>query len=260
MAARVHPSSIVDRAAELADGVEIGPLCVVGAKVAIGAGTVLRSHVAIEGPAEIGSGCEIYPFASIGLPPQDLKFQGEESRLVLGDGNIVRESVTLHRGTAHGGGITTIGHRNLFMAYAHVAHDCTVGSDTIFANAATLAGHVAVGDHATIGAFSGVHQFCRIGNYAFVGGYSVVVKDALPYMQSVGNHARVYGVNVIGLERKGFSAGAIAAIKRAFRLLFQSKLNTTAALARMREELSDVPEVAYLADFIASSERGIIKR
>ena len=256
----VHPSSVVDPGAELGRDVEIGPFCVVGPDVAIGDGSRLHSHVAVSGPTRLGERTEAFPFASLGQAPQDLKFAGERTELVVGNGNIFRESVTVHRGTEGGGGLTRIGDDNLFMAYTHIAHDCLVGDRNIFANAATLAGHVEVGDDATIGAYSGVHQFCRVGNHAFVGGYSVIVKDALPYFRSVGNHARVYGVNTIGLERKGFTPEAIKAIKAAFRLLFQSKLNTQAALERIRAELAEVPEVAYLADFIGSSQRGVIKR
>ncbi|MFN7973944.1 MAG: acyl-ACP--UDP-N-acetylglucosamine O-acyltransferase [Acidobacteriota bacterium] len=256
----IHASAVVDPTARLGDGVAVGPFSVVGADVEIGAGSIIDSHAVIGGPTVIGERCHVFPFASIGLGPQDLKFKGEPTRLLCGSDNIFREFVTVHRGTVGGGGVTSIGSRNLFMAYAHIAHDCQIGSDTIFANAATLAGHVTVGDFATVGASSGVHQFCRVGNHAFIGGYSVVVKDALPYMKSVGNHARVFGVNTIGLERRGFGKDAIAAIKKAYRILFQSKLNTSGAVARMREELADSTEVRYLVEFIESSERGVVKR
>ncbi len=258
--AAIHPQSVVDQNATLAESVEVGPFCRIGPDVTIGAGTKLLSHAVIEGPAELGERCTVFPFASIGLPPQDLKYQGEPTRLTCGSGNIFRECVTVHRGTAGGGGITRIGDDNLFMAYSHIAHDCQIGNQAIFANAATLAGHVEVGDKAIIGAFSGVHQFCRLGNYAFIGGYSVVVKDALPYMRSVGNHAKVYGVNSLGLKRQGFSKEAIASIHRAYRILFQSHLNTSQALVRLKDEFADSPEVSYLVSFIEGTSRGVIKR
>jgi UDP-N-acetylglucosamine acyltransferase len=229
----------------------------VGPEVRLGARTVLDSHVVIEGDTLLGADNHLHPFCSVGRAPQDLKFHGEPTRLVMGDRNVVREYVTIHRGTGNGGGLTSIGSDNLFMAYAHVAHDCRVGSHTIFANAATLAGHVEVMDHATIGAFSGIHQFCRVGPHAFVGGFTVATKDVLPYSKTVGNRACVYGVNTVGLTRRGFSAETIATIKRAYRVLLQSRLATRDALARLDAEES-APEVRTLADFVRTAQRGVI--
>jgi UDP-N-acetylglucosamine acyltransferase len=257
--ARVHPSAQVDPGAVLAPDVVVGPFCVVGAGVRIGAGTVLHAHVVIEGPTTMGEQNRLFPFACIGMEPQDLKFRGEPTTLEIGDRNLFRESVTVHRGTVGGGGVTRLGSDNLLMAGTHVAHDCHVGSHVIFANAATLAGHVTVEDGATIGAFSGVHQFCRVGRQAYIGGYSVLTQDAAPYVLTVGNRARAYGINVVGLERKGVAASTIQALKQAYRLLFRAHLSQEEALQRVRAEIGEVEEVRRLADFIAGSERGVIR-
>lgn len=257
--ARVHPSAQVDPRAVLAADVVVGPFCVVGAGVRIGAGTVLHAHVVIEGPTTIGEQNRLFPFACVGMEPQDLKYKGEPTTLEIGDRNMFRESVTVHRGTVGGGGVTRLGSDNLLMAGTHVAHDCHVGSHVIFANAATLAGHVTVEDGATIGAFSGVHQFCRVGRQAYIGGYSVLTQDAAPYVLTVGNRAKSYGINVIGLERKGVSAETIQALKQAYRLLFRAHLSQEEALQRVRSEIGEVEEVRLLADFIAGSERGVIR-
>ncbi|HYV17811.1 MAG TPA: acyl-ACP--UDP-N-acetylglucosamine O-acyltransferase [Verrucomicrobiae bacterium] len=257
--ARVHPTSQVDPGAVLAADVVVGPFCVVGAGVRIGAGTVLHAHVVVEGPATIGEQNRLFPFACVGMEPQDLKFKGEPTTLEIGDRNMFRESVTVHRGTVGGGGVTRLGSDNLLMAGTHVAHDCHVGSHVIFANAATLAGHVTVEDGATIGAFSGVHQFCRVGRQAYIGGYSVLTQDAAPYVLTVGNRARAYGINVIGLERKGVPAPTIQALKQAYRLLFRAHLSQEEALQRVRSEIGGIEEVRLLADFIAGSERGVIR-
>ena len=256
----VDPAARVAPGAELGAGVRVGAYSVIGAGVRIGAGTVVDSHVVIDGDTTIGRGNHLYPFCSVGLAPQDLKYGGEPTRLEIGDGNSIREFVTLHRGTAGGGGVTRIGSGNLFMAYAHVAHDCRVGSHTIFANGATLAGHVEVADYVTIGAFSGVHQFCRVGIHAFLGGYTVATKDVLPYSKTVGNRARIYGVNTIGLTRRGFRPEAIAAIRAAYRVLLQSRLNTSEAVARLEAATPLVPEVAELDRFIRTAQRGVILR
>ncbi|HET6898852.1 MAG TPA: acyl-ACP--UDP-N-acetylglucosamine O-acyltransferase, partial [Vicinamibacteria bacterium] len=230
-----------------------------GPQVKIGAGTIVEAHAVLDGDTTLGRDNHIYPYASVGLPPQDLKYHGEATRLEIGDRNVVREFVTLNRGTGGGGGLTSIGSDNLFMAYAHVAHDCRVGNHTIFANAATLAGHVDVADHATIGAFSAVHQFCRVGVYGFLGGYTVATKDVLPYSKTVGNRARIYGVNTLGLQRRGFPVEVIAAIRQAYRILLQSRLNTSEALARLEAEPM-IPEVRLLVDFIRSAKRGVVLR
>jgi UDP-N-acetylglucosamine acyltransferase len=259
---QIDPTAIVHPGAEIGEGTVVGPHASIGAQVRIGRHCRIGASAVVDGPTTIGDGTEIYPFASVGLIPQDLKFRGEHTRLVIGANNIFREFVTIHRGTQGGGGVTEIGDRNVFMAYVHVAHDCHVGNDTIFGNQATLGGHVTVEDFANISAGSGVHQFCRVGRYAFIGGYSVVTKDALPYARTVGSRpARIYGANTIGLLRRGFSSEAINKLKRSFRYLLQSKLNTTSALRRIEQDRSlACPEVHYLVDFIRSSQRGVILR
>ena len=255
----IHPSAVVSPDAAIANDVSIGPYSTIGAGVRIGPGCRFDSHVVVKGPTEIGSNNRFYPFATIGLEPQDLKHDGKETTLTIGNDNIFREYVNLHRGTAGGGGETRIGDRNFLMVYAHVAHDCILGNDIIMANAATLAGHVTIEDNATIGAFSGVHQFCRVGFHAYVGGYSVVTKDVLPFSKSVSSrNTKAFGVNTIGLERKGFSSEQIGSIKKSFRLLLQSKLNTTQAVEAIRRDLSS-PEAQIVIDFIEKSDRGIVK-
>lgn len=256
----IHPTAIISPGARLGPGVSVGPYSVIGNKVALGEGCRVASHVVIEGPTEIGPYCEFYSFGSIGFPPQDLKFKGEETGLIVGHHNVFREYVTVNRGTAQGNGRTVIGDHNFIMVYAHIAHDCLLGSHIIMANAATLAGHVTIADYATVGAYSGVHQFCKVGVHGFVGGYSVITKDVLPYSKTVSaRNAGNYGVNVIGLERRGFTAESIANIQAAYRLLLKSKLNTTQALAALKEKFPHVPEVQPLIEFIETSERGIIK-
>jgi UDP-N-acetylglucosamine acyltransferase len=254
--ANVHPSAKIGATTVIGPHVTIGPRVTIGANCRIGASTI------IDGWTDIGDDTEIYPFASIGLAPQDLKFRGEETRLVIGKRNIFREFVTIHRGTRGGGGVTNIGDRNVFMAYVHVAHDCHVGNDTIFGNTATLGGHVTVEDFANVSAGSGVHQFCRVGRHAFIGGYSVVTKDALPYARTVGSRpARIFGTNTIGLVRRGFAPDVVSKLKRTFRYLLQSKLNTTSALHQIQQDRSlACAEVQYLIDFIRTSQRGVILR
>jgi UDP-N-acetylglucosamine acyltransferase len=258
----IDPAAIVHGRAQIGEGTTIGPNATVGPNVRIGAHCRIGASAVVDGWTEVGDYTEIFPFASIGQVPQDLKFRGEETRLVVGQRNIFREFVTVHRGTRGGGGVTTIGDRNVFMAYVHVAHDCHIGNDTIFGNMATLGGHVAVEDFANVSAGSGIHQFCRVGRNAFIGGYSVVTKDALPYARTVGSRpARIYGVNTIGLMRRGFQTEAIAKLKRTFRYLLQSKLNTTAALQQIEQDPTlSCAEVHYLLEFIRSSQRGVILR
>jgi len=258
----IDPTAIVAPGAQIGRGTTIGPHVVIGPEVRIGVNCRVGASSVIDGWTEIGADCEIYPFASIGLVPQDLKFRGERTRLIIGCRNIFREFVTIHRGTQGGGGVTTIGDRNVFMAYVHVAHDCHVGHDTIFGNTATLGGHVTVEDFVNVSAGSGVHQFCRLGRHAFIGGYSVVTKDALPYARTVGSRpARIYGANTIGLMRRGFTQDVVTKLKRSFRYLLQSKLNTTRALQQIEQDRSlACPEVQYLIDFIRTSERGVILR
>ena len=255
----VHDTAIVHPTARIGPGSVIGPYATVGPNVVIGTNCRIGGTSVIDGWTEIGDDTQIYPLASIGLAPQDLKYRGERTSLVIGRRNVFREFVTIHRGTKGGGGITTIGDDNLFMAYAHVSHDCHIGSHTIFGNAATLGGHVTVEDYATISAYSGVHQFCRVGQHAFVGGYTVVTRDALPYAKTVGNRARIYGVNTIGLARRGFSEALIGKLRRAYRHLVQH--NTSRALELIERDPSlAAPEVTYLVNFITSAQRGVILR
>jgi UDP-N-acetylglucosamine acyltransferase len=258
----IHPTAIVHPRARIGEGTAIGPHAWVGPHVRIGANCRVGSSAVIDGWTEIGDDTEIYPFASIGLIPQDLKFRGEETRLVIGRRNIFREFVTINRGTRGGGGVTQIGDRNVFMAYVHVAHDCHVAHDTIFGPHATLGGHVVVEDFANISAGSAVHQFCRVGKHAFIGGYSVVTKDAPPYARTVGSRpARIFGTNTIGLMRRGVSPEVVEKLKRSFRYLLQSKLNTTRALQQIQQDRSlACVEVQYLIDFIRTSQRGVILR
>jgi UDP-N-acetylglucosamine acyltransferase len=257
--ALIHPTAIVHPEAVIGDGTMVGPYATIGPHVRIGRDCRIGTSSVIDGWTEIGDHTTVAPLASIGLAPQDLKYRGEQTRLRIGRHNVFREFVTIHRGTAGGGGLTSIGDHNLFMAYAHVAHDCKVGSYTIFGNAATLGGHVTVEDYATISAYSGVHQFCRVGRHAFVGGYTVVTRDALPFAKTVGNRARIYGVNSIGLERRGFSLDVIDQLRRAYRHLVQH--NTSRALELIdRDPTLSAPEVRYLVGFIASAPRGVILR
>ena len=252
----IDPSAVVHPEAIIGDGTIIGPHAVIGQHVRLGRNCRVGASAVVEGPSELGDGNEIFPLASVGLIPQDLKFRGEPTKLVVGDHNIFREFVTIHRGTEGGGGVTEIGDHNLFMAYAHIAHDCHVGNHTIFGNGATLGGHVTVEDYATISAFSGVHQFCRVGLHAFIGGFSVVTKDALPFAKTVGNRARIYGLNTIGLVRRKFSSDSITKLRRAYRYLLHS--NTSRALAQIeRDPTLHCEEVQYLVDFIRSSSRGV---
>ena len=259
---QIDPTAIVHPGAHIGQGTVVGPHAVIGEHVRIGANCRIGASAVVDGWTEIGDGTEIHPLASIGLIPQDLKFRGEETRLVIGRRNIFREFVTVHRGTQGGGGLTQIGDRNVFMAYVHIAHDCHVGNDTIFGNMATLGGHVTVEDFANVSAGSGVHQFCRVGRYGFIGGYSVVTKDALPFAKTVGSRpARIFGTNTIGLMRRGFSPETIEKLKRTFRYLLQSKLNTTSALRQIEQDRSlACAEVQYLVDFIRTSRRGVILR
>jgi len=259
---QIDPTALVHPRAYIGEGTTIGPHATVGPHARIGANCRIGANAVVDGWTDIGDETEVFPFSSIGLIPQDLKFRGEETRLVIGRRNIFREFVTIHRGTRGGGGVTTIGDRNVFMAYVHIAHDCHVGNDTIFGNMATLGGHVTVEDFANISAGSGVHQFCRVGRYAFVGGYSVVTKDALPYARTVGSRpARIFGTNTIGLMRRGFPPDVISKLKQSFRYLLQSKLNTTDALQQIQRDRSlACAEVQYLLDFIRTSQRGVILR
>jgi UDP-N-acetylglucosamine acyltransferase len=256
----IHSSAFVEPQAKLGRGVRVGPFSIVGKDVVLGDETEVGSHVVLEGPTEIGPHCRFFPFCSIGQPPQDLKFTGGLTHLRIGHHNTFREFVTVHRGTEQGGGLTSIGDHNFFMAYAHVAHDCRLGNHIIMANAATLAGHVLIEDYATVGAFSGVHQFCRVGTHGFVGGYSVITRDVLPYSKTVserGTHS--YGANTLGLQRRGLSAESVKQLRRAFHVLLAEKLNTSQAIEKLKLEKNPAEEVKVLIAFIESSERGVIK-
>ncbi|MDD3579819.1 MAG: acyl-ACP--UDP-N-acetylglucosamine O-acyltransferase [Desulfobacca sp.] len=253
----IHPTALVDSRAELAEGVSVGPYSIIEGRVTIGAETQIGPHVVIRDFTTIGARVQIYQFASIGEVPQDLKFRGEESTLLIGDDNVIREFTTLHRGTAGGGGVTRIGNGNLLMAYTHVAHDCQVGNGVIMSNAATLAGHITVQDHAILGGLSAVHQFCKIGEHAFIGGCSAVARDVPPYCMAVGNRAKLVGLNLVGLKRSGFDSASLETLKSAYNLLFLSELNMKEAMARVRQELPDLPQIQNLLRFIETSERGL---
>jgi UDP-N-acetylglucosamine acyltransferase len=259
MVAQIHPTAIIAAKAEIGDGVAIGPYTVIEDDVAIGADCRIGPFCRFGNGTVVGARNHFESHCSVGAPPQDLKYGGEATRLEIGDDNVFREFVTLHRGTADGGGLTSIANKSLFMAYIHVAHDCHVGSQTIFANSATLAGHVEVADGATIGAFSAIHQFSRVGAHAFLGGFTAATRDCLPFMSTVGNRpAKCFGPNTIGLERKGFSVERRKALKRLWRLLRDPKLNTSQAVERIREELSGQEDVDFVLEFMDSSERGVI--
>ncbi|HEV8371200.1 MAG TPA: acyl-ACP--UDP-N-acetylglucosamine O-acyltransferase [Pyrinomonadaceae bacterium] len=255
----IHPTAVVSSEARIGYGCFVGPYSIIGDDVQLGDGVRLESHCVIDGRTSIGEETHVFPFVSIGLASQDLKYKGEPSETKIGKRNKIREFVTIHRGTAGGGMLTQVGDDCLIMAQAHIAHDCIVGDEVIMANAATLAGHVVLGDRANIGAYSGVHQFCRVGKEAYVGGYSVVVKDALPFALTVGNHARCYGLNITGMKRRGYPRETIDALHHAFHLLLSAKLNTTQALKRINEEITDSSEVGELVKFIQVSDRGVTK-
>lgn len=257
---RVHPTAIIDPGAHLAEGVEVGPWSWIGDGVSIGEGTTIGPSVRVSGPARIGARNRFVGHASIGTDPQDLKFGGERTELEIGDDNVFREFVTVNRGTRGGGGYTRIGSHNFVMAYGHVAHDCVVGSHVIFANGATLAGHVDIGDFSTVGAYSMIHQFCRVGDHAFIGGGTIATQDVLPFTKTVGSRpAKTYGINTMGLERKGFSKETVQALQRAYRILIRSKLRLEEAVARIESELSLYPEIRYLLEFVQSSKRGFVR-
>lgn len=255
----IHPTAIVAPGAVIDPTAELGPYVIVGPKVTIGAGTVVGPHTVIDGNTTIGAKNRIFHHASIGAPPQDLKYHGEETQLVIGDENQIREFTTLHTGTVQGGGVTRIGNKNLFMAYSHVAHDCVVGNGNVLANAATLAGHVEVGDHCTLGGLSAVHQFTRIGKHAFLAGGTMAVMDVPPYCIAQGDRAELAGPNTVGLKRHGFTDEQQGRIKDAYRLLFRSKMGLNEALSQLQAEMGHHPEVALLLEFITNSKRGITR-
>lgn len=256
----IHPQAVVAASAKLGEGVKVGAYAVVGEDVELGDSCVLHAHAAVLGPSKFGKNNVFHAFSAIGGDPQDYTYRGERTELVAGDGNIFREYVTVNRGTQKGGGKTSLGDGNFLLAYSHIGHDCHVGSHTLFVNGATLAGHVTVEDFATVGAFSPVHQFCRIGRYAYVGACTVVTQDVPPFSKVVTEReTKSFGLNTIGLERKGFSPERLQALKHAYRLLLRAKLNTSQALAEMKKTLGDSADVQELIRFIESAERGIVK-
>ncbi len=255
----IDPTASVSARAELGEGVRVGAYAVIGDDVVIGDDCEIGAGAQVQGPTQMGRENRVFPNACVGFEPQDLKFKGETSYLEIGDRNCMREFCTLNRGTEFGGGTTRIGNDNLIMAYSHVGHDSQVGSRVVFTNGATLAGHVEVGDDATIGAFSAVHQFCRVGSHAYIGGFSVITLDALPFSITVGQKPNWFGVNRVGLERKGFDKERIRSLDRAFRTLLRSGLKTNVSLAELRRSHPDNPDVATIADFVESSKRGFIR-
>ncbi len=256
----IHPTAIVHPKAELGEDIEVGPYSIIGEHVRIGRGSRLVSHVSVEGWTEIGSHCQIFPFASIGMAPQHLQYKGEPTRVVIGDHNILREYVTVNRGTVQGGGLTSLGHHNFLMAYVHIAHDCQVGNHVVMANSATLAGHISIGDHSIIGGLVGIHQFVRIGAYVMIGGCSAVGKDVPPFVRAAGGYrAQLYGINAIGLRRQGLSNERISALKRAYELLFRSGLRLAEAMKQAREDFKDHPDVLQMINFLDGSKRGVCR-
>ena len=254
----IHPSAVVAAGAVVPESCTIGPFSTIGPDVVLGEGCNLISHVVLDGHTRIGSRNVFYPFSSMGVAPQDLKYGGEPTQTEIGDDNTIRESVTISRGTVKGGGITRVGSRNLLMAYVHIGHDSQVGSHCILANAATLAGHVTIEDHATVGAFCPVHQFCTVGKYSFIGGGTIVTQDVLPFsLTSAKRENKAFGINKIGLERRGFSPERLKTLQKAFRFLIAAKMNTSQALDRIRELEGE--DAKLLADFIERSQRGVIK-
>ena len=255
---KIHSTALIDPKAELASGVTVGPYSIIKSHVVIGPDTEIGPHVVIKEHTQIGARCRIFQFASLGEIPQDLKFAGEDSQLVIGDDNTIREFATMHRGTAGGGGVTRVGNGNLFMAYTHIAHDCVVGNGVIMSNAATLGGHIIVEDRAILGGLAAVHQFTRIGRHAFIGGASAVPRDVPPYTMAVGNRAKLVGLNLVGLKRQGFTDSNLQALKQAFEILFLSGLNLKEAMERVRQDLPPLPEIQHILDFVATSERGLL--
>lgn len=260
MTTQLHESAVIARSARLVPSVQVGPYAVIGEEVELGEGCIVHGHATIAGPSRFGAKNVFHPYSVIGGDPQDITYRGERVELAVGNGNIFREHVTVSRGTVKGGGTTRIGDENLFLASSHVGHDCQIGNKTLFVNGATLAGHVTVEDFATIGAFSPVHQFCRIGRYAYVGAATVITQDVLPFSLVVTEReTKTFGVNVIGLERKGFSGDRVKTLQRAFRLLTRAKLNTTQAIAEMRQQFGASEDVDALIRFIETAKRGIVK-
>ncbi|OGP61167.1 MAG: acyl-[acyl-carrier-protein]--UDP-N-acetylglucosamine O-acyltransferase [Deltaproteobacteria bacterium RBG_13_49_15] len=255
----IHPTAIIDPSAEIGANVDIGPYSIIRENVIIGSGSRIESHVVIDPYVTIGPDCTIFQFAAIGAIPQSVKFEGEETYVKIGRESIIREFVTIHRGTGFGGGVTEIGEENYLMAYSHIAHDCKTGRKVMLANAATLAGHITIGNYATIGGLVAIHQFVRIGDYAFVGGKSAVVKDIPPYVIAAGDRATLHGLNSVGLKRQGFSQKTLSLLKKTYRILFRIGLTLNESMERARAEVEQIPEVVAFIDFIRNSQRGITR-
>jgi UDP-N-acetylglucosamine acyltransferase len=255
----IHPTAVVDPGAQLSEGVQVGPYTIIHSDVTIGKNTVIGPHVVIDSHTDIGANCRIFQFSSIGAPPQDLKYRGEKTRVIIGDNNVIREFVTINRSTTADIGMTKIGNNNLLMAYCHVAHNCRLGNFVVMANAANLAGHIDVEDFVIIGGLTGIHQFTRLGMYAFIGGASAVAQDVPPFVTVSGNRAKPYGLNLVGLKRRGFSEETLKALKEAYRIIFRSSLILKKAIEKVRAEVPDLPEVRYLVEFIEKSERGVCR-
>lgn len=255
----IHQTAIVDPAAQIDENVTIGPFTLVGKNTRIGSGTVIGAHAVIDPYVIIGPDCQIFQYASIGAPPQSLKFHGEETWVKIGRGSIIREFVTIHRGTSFGGGLTELGEESFLMAYTHVAHDCKIGRNVVMANNATLAGHITIGDHATIGGLVAIHQFVRIGDYAFVGGKSAVVKDVPPYVIASGDRATLHGLNTVGLKRHGFSQETLLQLKKTYRIVFRIGITLNEAIERVKAEVEQIPEVVSFIEFLQASSRGVTR-
>jgi UDP-N-acetylglucosamine acyltransferase len=255
----IHPTAIVDPKAELESDVQVGPYAIIREDVSIGSGSQIGSHAVIEPFVSIGRDCRIFQFASIGATPQSLKFEGEKTYVKIGRGTIIREFVTIHRGTGFGGGITEVGEQNFLMAYTHIAHDCKTGRMVVMANNATLAGHITIGDFATVGGLTAIHQFVKVGDYAFIGGKSAVVKDIPPFVIAAGDRARLHGMNTVGLKRHGFTQSTINELKKVYRIIFRIGLTRNEALERVKAEVEQIPEVVKFLEFIQSSQRGITR-
>ena len=255
----IHPTAIVDSKTDIEENVNIGAYSMVGANVRIGSGTFIGPHVVIQPFVDIGPECQIFQYASIGAVPQALKFEGEETHVRIGRGTVVREFVTINRGTGFGGGITEVGEKNFLMAYVHIAHDCKTGQNVILANNATLAGHIVIEDFVTVGGLVAIHQFVRIGKYAYIGGKSAVVKDIPPYVIAAGDRAKLHGLNSVGLKRQSFTQETVSKLKKAYRIIFRFGLTLNEAIERVRAEVDQIPEVLELIRFIKSSQRGITR-
>ncbi|MDX9787240.1 MAG: acyl-ACP--UDP-N-acetylglucosamine O-acyltransferase [Desulfobacterales bacterium] len=255
----IHPTAIVNSKAELDENVSVGAYSIIREHVKIGAGTEIGPHVVIDSFVSIGPACRIFQFAAIGAPPQSLKFAGEQSQVKIGQKTIIREFVTIHRGTQFGGGLTEIGEECFLMNYTHIAHDCRVGKQVVFANNATLAGHITVGNYATVGGLAAIHQFVRIGDYAFIGGKAAVVKDIPPYVISSGDRAKLHGLNSVGLQRRGFSSQTINLLKKTYRIIFRIGLTLREAVERVKAEVDQIPEVVKFIEFLETSERGVTR-